>query len=84
MLLSVLARLKRIGARDHAPQDRHRRFADRLVLDEIAERRIFFDQVNDRYESLRADPSAWSEVEAERSVEGCALRDSSQASLGDL
>jgi predicted transcriptional regulator len=30
------------------------------------ERRVFFDQLSSRYEILRADPNAWSEIQAER------------------
>jgi cyclopropane-fatty-acyl-phospholipid synthase len=41
------------------------------------ERRVFFDQLSARYETLRADPDAWSEIEAERAVESGALRDRS-------
>jgi predicted transcriptional regulator len=51
------------------------------LLDEAVdalERRVFFDQLSSRYEALRADANAWSEVEAERAVESGALRDSSR------
>jgi predicted transcriptional regulator len=41
------------------------------------ERRVFFDRLSARYEALRTDPDAWSEVEAERDVEGATLRDRS-------
>ncbi|MGI8413260.1 MAG: hypothetical protein ACR2QA_12405 [Solirubrobacteraceae bacterium] len=41
------------------------------------ERRVFFDQLSGRYEALRADPAAWSEVEAERTVESGAMSDRS-------
>jgi hypothetical protein len=41
------------------------------------ERRVFFDQLSDRYEVLHADSDAWSEIEAERAAEGGALRDRS-------
>lgn len=41
------------------------------------ERRVFFDQFTDRYESLRADAKAWSEIEAERAIEEGALGDRS-------
>ncbi len=41
------------------------------------ERRVFFDRLSDRYEVLRADPDAWSEIEAERATEAGALRDRS-------
>jgi predicted transcriptional regulator len=41
------------------------------------ERRVFFDQLSARYEMLRADPAAWSEIEAERTVESGALSDRS-------
>jgi predicted transcriptional regulator len=41
------------------------------------ERRVFFEQLSARYETLHADPDAWGEIEAERSVESGALRDRS-------
>lgn len=50
------------------------------LLDEAAdalERRVFFEQLSARYEVLRADPAAWTEIEAERTVESGALRDRS-------
>lgn len=50
------------------------------LVDEAAdalERRVFFDELSARYELLRADPAAWSEIEAERTVESSALRDRS-------
>lgn len=50
------------------------------LLDEAAdalERRVFFDQLTARYDTLRTDVGAWSEIEAERTVESGALRDSS-------
>jgi predicted transcriptional regulator len=50
------------------------------LLDEAAdalERRVFFDQLSAGYESLRADPQAWIEIEAERKLEGGALTDRS-------
>jgi hypothetical protein len=50
------------------------------LVDEAAdalERRVFFDQLSARYEVLRADPDAWSEIQAERNVESGALRDRS-------
>jgi predicted transcriptional regulator len=39
------------------------------------ERRVFFDQLSDRYESLRSDANAWSEIKAERTIEEGALSD---------
>lgn len=48
------------------------------LLDEAAdalERRLFFDELNGGYEALRADPDAWSEVQAERAAESRSLRD---------
>jgi predicted transcriptional regulator len=51
------------------------------LLDDAAdalERRVFFDQLSSRYEALRADENAWSEIEAERAVESGALHDSSR------
>jgi hypothetical protein len=50
------------------------------LLDEAAdalERRVFFDQFVVGYEALRADPGAWSEIEAERAAESGALSDRS-------
>jgi hypothetical protein len=50
------------------------------LVDEAAdalERRVFFDQLAAGYETLRADRSAWGDLEAERAVESGALRDSS-------
>jgi len=50
------------------------------LLEEAAdalERRVFFDQLSAGFESLRADPQAWSEIEAERELEGRALADRS-------
>jgi hypothetical protein len=39
------------------------------------ERRDFFTAFNARYDELRADADAWSEVEAERANEERALKD---------
>jgi predicted transcriptional regulator len=50
------------------------------LVDEAAdalERRVFFDQLSARYEALRADGPAWTEIEAERSAESGALPDRS-------
>ena len=50
------------------------------LVDEAAdalERRVFFDELSGRYELLRADPDAWSEIEAERTAESGSLRDRS-------
>jgi hypothetical protein len=50
------------------------------LVDEAAdalERRVFFDQLSARYEVLRDDPGAWSEIEAERTAESGTLRDRS-------
>jgi predicted transcriptional regulator len=67
-------------------RDRFARLADATgrpmtqLLDEAAdalERRVFFDQFAARYEELRTDPAAWSEIEAERAVESGAVRDRS-------
>lgn len=52
----------------------------RQLLDEAAdalERRVFFDQMSARYQDLRADPIAWSEIEAERTAESGTLHDHS-------
>jgi predicted transcriptional regulator len=42
------------------------------------ERKLFFADVNRRYEELRADPEAWAAIAAERAAEGGALRDASR------
>lgn len=50
------------------------------LVDEAAdalERSVFFDELSARYELLRADREAWSEIEGERRVESGALRDRS-------
>jgi hypothetical protein len=50
------------------------------LLEEAAdalERRVFFDQFSGRYDELRADPTVWGEIEAERAVESGAVRDRS-------
>ncbi len=50
------------------------------LLDDAAdalERRVFFDQLSSRYEALRTDANAWSEIEAERAIESGTLRDTS-------
>jgi hypothetical protein len=50
------------------------------LLDDAAdalERRLFFDQLSARYEALRADPEAWSEIDAERTLESGTLGDRS-------
>lgn len=50
------------------------------LLDEAAdalERRVFFNQFAARYETLRADPQTWGEIEAERAVETSSLADRS-------
>ena len=51
------------------------------VLDEAVnalERRVFFDQLNRRFEELRQDPKSWEEIEAERRVEEIARGDASR------
>jgi hypothetical protein len=67
-------------------RDRFARLADATgrpmtqLLDEAAdalERRVFFDQLSAGYDVLRADPAMWSEVEAERTIEGGSLPDRS-------
>ncbi len=48
------------------------------VLDdavEALERKVFFDRFNQRYQELREDSAAWSEIEQERGVEEGALGD---------
>lgn len=50
------------------------------LLDEAAdalERRLFFDQMNDRFDILRNDAAAWAEIETERAVEQGAASDRS-------
>jgi hypothetical protein len=50
------------------------------LVDEAAdalERRVFFDQLSARYDTLRIDPDRWGEIEAERTLESGALRDGS-------
>jgi predicted transcriptional regulator len=67
-------------------RDRFARLADATgrpmtqLLDDAAdalERRVFFDQFSGRYEALRADPRAWAEIAAERTVESGAVRNDS-------
>ena len=51
------------------------------VLDdavEALERKVFFDRFNRRYQELRDDSPAWSEIEQERGVEEGALGDLSE------
>ena len=51
------------------------------VLDEAVdalERRVFFDQLNRRFEELRQDPESWEEIEAERRGEERARGDASR------
>jgi predicted transcriptional regulator len=51
------------------------------VLDEAVEaleRKVFFDRFNRRYQELRDDAAAWSEIEQEREVEEAALGDLSE------
>jgi hypothetical protein len=50
------------------------------LVDEAAdalERRLFFDQLDARYEALRAHRNAWSDIEDERALESGTLRDNS-------
>ena len=50
------------------------------LLDEAAdalERKLFFEQLNERYDELRGEPDAWAEVEAERQVESGTVGDRS-------
>jgi hypothetical protein len=42
---------------------------------EALERQMFFEQLTRGYEKLRNDPAVWAEIEAERTVEGSAIRD---------
>jgi predicted transcriptional regulator len=51
------------------------------VLDdavEALERKVFFDRFNRRYQELREDSAAWSEIEQERGVEDGVLGDVSE------
>jgi predicted transcriptional regulator len=51
------------------------------VLDdavEALERKVFFDRFNRRYQELRDDSAAWSEIEQERRAEEGALGDLSE------
>jgi hypothetical protein len=68
-------------------RDRFARLADATgrsmsqLVDEAAdalERRVFFDQLSARYETLHADPEAWGEITAERDVESASVRDRSR------
>lgn len=50
------------------------------LLDEAAdalERRLFFEEFSTRYDKLRDDPTAWAEIESERTAEAPSLRDRS-------
>lgn len=67
-------------------RDRFARLADATgrsmsqLVDEAAEaleRRLFFEKLSSSFETLRADPKAWAEVEAERAIESGALADRS-------
>jgi hypothetical protein len=67
-------------------RDRFARLADATgrpmaqLVDEAAEaleRRLFFEKLSSSFETLRADPEAWAEVEAERAIESGALSDRS-------
>ena len=68
-------------------RDRFSRLADATgrpmtqLLDEAAdalERRLFFAQLTTRYDELRADSVAWTEVDAERKIEAGATADRSR------
>jgi hypothetical protein len=53
----------------------------RQLLDEAVEaleRTLYLDRLVSRFDELRDDPDAWSEIEAERSIEAGALRDESR------
>ncbi|MGZ5382930.1 MAG: type II toxin-antitoxin system antitoxin MazE7 [Acidimicrobiia bacterium] len=67
-------------------RDRFARLADSTgrpmtqLLDEAAdalERRLFFDQMTERFAVLRHDEAAWAEIETERAVEHGAASDRS-------
>jgi predicted transcriptional regulator len=67
-------------------RDRFARLADATgrpmsqLVDEAAEaleRRLFFEELSSSFETLRADPTAWAEIEAERAIESGALADRS-------
>ena len=42
------------------------------------ERRVFFDELDARYQELRSNRATWAEIEAERASEEGALRDASE------
>jgi len=44
---------------------------------EALERKVFFDDLNRRYQELRDDPEAWAQVEEERRAEERAVGDAS-------
>jgi hypothetical protein len=51
------------------------------LLDEAAdalERRLFFERLSARYDELSREPTAWADIEAERSAEVSALADRSR------
>lgn len=67
-------------------RDRFARLADSTgrpmtqLLDEAAdalERRLFFDEMNERFSVLRHDEAGWAAIEAERAVEHGAASDRS-------
>ncbi len=67
-------------------RDKFARLADQTgrpmtaLLDEAAdmlERRLFFDQMDKRFEELRSHGSAWDEIEAERALEHGSAADQS-------
>ena len=67
-------------------RDRFARLADSTgrpmtqLLDEAAdalERRLFFDQISERFDVLRHDEAAWAEIETERDGEHGAAGDRS-------
>jgi hypothetical protein len=78
-----MSRTIRVSEHTH---DRFARLADvtgrpmTQLLDEAAdvmERRVFFDQLSQRYEELRADPATWAEIATERAIESGSLGDRS-------
>ena len=48
------------------------------LLDEAAdalERRLFFEELTEGYERLRADPATWAEIERERAADASTIGD---------
>ena len=65
------------GERRQRDEQGHGRVVVRRALRPLRSYRVFFDRFCARYDTLRADPFAWQEIETERAVESGALRDNS-------